>query len=107
MIVNLTPHSITFVDACGNVIKTVEPSGQVARVTAKTVSISEVDGIPITTTAFGDIEGLPAPNGKDVYVVSSIVAQRCRNRDDVFVPSESVRDGDGRIIGCRSLGVVS
>lgn len=106
MIVNLTPHRITFVDACGNSIMVVEPSGHVARVTAKTVTIGEVEGIPLTATAYGEVEGLPDPNGEDVYIVSSIVARRRRNRDDLFITNESVRDSDGRIVGCRSLAVV-
>ena len=81
-------------------IKTVEPSGELARLTTKTVTIGEIDGIPMTTTEYGEVEGLPDPADDTIYIVSSLVA----GRDDVFIPNESVRDGSGRIIGCRSLG---
>ena len=105
-IINLTPHSITFVDANGNQIRIIEASGQLARVSSATETVGEIDGIPITETVFGEVEGLPAPKADTIYVVSSLVAQRCTDRSDVFIPSESVRDDAGRIIGCRSLGRV-
>ena len=110
MIVNLTPHSVTFVSAEGNHLLTIEPSGQVARVAAKTVQIGQRRFgdvlIPVTGTEFGEVEGLPDPEEGKVYLVSSLVAQRCKERGDVFIPNESVRDAEGRIIGCRSLGRV-
>lgn len=102
--VNLTPHSVSFVGADNEVVRTVEPSGSLARVSAKTVVIGECDGLPITTTEFGEVEGLPEPCDDTIYIVSSLVAQRCRDRHDVFIPNESIRDSNGRIIGCKSLG---
>lgn len=110
--VNLTPHAITFFqknleDQTMNKLLTVRPSGQIARVAAKTVVISEgFDGVPVTATEYGEVEGLPEPEDGTIYIVSSIVAERCRDRDDVFIPNESVRDAQGRIIGCLSLGRV-
>ncbi len=103
-IVNLTPHAINFVSAEGTQILTVEPSGTIARVSSRTVTIGEVAGIPVTATEYGEVENLPAPEDGVVYVVSSLVAQRCKDRADVFIPNESVRDEQGRIVGCRSLG---
>ena len=99
--VNLTPHAITFITDEGTV--EVPPSGIVARVAAKTVAIGEVDGIAVTTTEFGEVENLPEQSDGVIYITSSLVAQRV-DRDDVFIPNESVRDESGRIIGCRSLG---
>lgn len=81
----------------------VEPSGTIARVSATTIDIGEVDGIPVTETAFGPVENLPEEAEDTIYIVSSLVAQRV-NRPDVYIPNESVRDSEGRIIGCRSLG---
>lgn len=106
-IINLTPHAINFVDSEGKEIKTIEPSGNLARVDAKTVATGEVFcGIPVTSTEYGIVEGLPDQTDDTIYVVSSIAAQRCKDRPDVFIPSESIRDDKGRIIGCRSLGRV-
>ena len=110
--VNLTPHSIKFFqrnleEHTMSEILTVQPSGQLARVASKTVVISEgYDGIPVTATQYGEVEGLPAPEDGTIYIVSSMVAKLCRDRKDVFIPNESVRDENGRIIGCCSLGKV-
>lgn len=102
---NLTPHAITFVADNGDVIRKVEPSGILARCSVKTETVGEMDGIPVTTSVYGAVEGLPEPEDGTIYIVSSLVAQRV-NRDDVFIPNESVRDDQGRIIGCKSLGRV-
>ena len=100
--INLTPHAVTIVKETGNLV--IEPSGMLARVAAKIVTIGEIDGIPVTTTEFGEVENLPEPEEGTIYIVSSLVAQRCTHRGDVFIPNEAVRDEAGRIIGCKSLG---
>jgi len=104
-IINLTPHAITFVLE-GGIRKVIQPSGELARLTTKTVTIGEVNGIPVTTTEYGDVTGLPEPTDGTVYIVSSLVAGRVPDRKDVFIPNESVRDAEGRIVGCKSLGRV-
>jgi len=106
-LVNLTPHAINFCDESGTVYRTVEPSGTLARVSTSTVHIGEFDGLPITATEFGDVQGLPEPSEGTAYLVSSLVAQRVPDRGDVFIPNESVRDSKGRVVGCRSLGRIS
>lgn len=104
-IMNLTPHAITFVGAnTDGTDMVVKPSGILARVATKTVVIGEIVGIPVTKTEFSEVEGLPAPQEGVIFLVSSLVASRCPDRDDVFIPNESVRDSEGRIIGCKSLG---
>ena len=106
-IINLTPHAITFVDPDTSApILVVEPSGLVARVSTRTERVGTVAGIPLTQTVFGEVKDLPNPEEGVVYIVSSLVAQRFKDRDDVFIPNESVRDDKGRIIGCKSLGRV-
>ena len=105
-IINLTPHALNFVGEDGQIVLTVEPSGTLARVSSKTILTGEIMGIPVTSTEYGEVEGLPAPEEGTVYVVSSLVASRVPERGDVFIPNESVRDEKGRIIGCRSLGHV-
>lgn len=111
-IINLTPHTITFISANNNMQKyELAPSGVVARVAAHTENIGEVttpEGfvIPVTQTVFGQVEGLPAPEEGVVYVVSSLVAGRVPERHDVYIPNESIRDDKGRIIGCLSLGKI-
>jgi hypothetical protein len=103
-IVNLTPHSITFVGEDGNILLKVEPSGALARVQATIVATGDtVCGIPITKTRFGEVEGLPEPEEGTTFVVSRMVAESMPGRSDLLIPNESVRDEGGNIIGCRSL----
>lgn len=105
MIINLTPHAITVVSGSGEILRQIPASGNLARVSARTVATGEmVDGIPVTTTSYGEVEGLPSPQEGVIYIVSALVAGRVPDRRDVFIPNESVRDSEGRIIGCKSLG---
>lgn len=86
-IINLTPHPLTMIDDDGNVVGSYESAG-----------IARVDSLPL-----GDVVGLPEPEEGTVYVVSVLVAERLPHRNDLRVPGGQVRDGDGRIVGCRSL----
>jgi len=104
-IVNLTPHPITFM-LKDKMDITIPPSGTVARLTARTRLIEYIQNIPVTKTEFIDIEGLPEKTKDTIYIVSSLVAQACRDRDDIYIPNESVRNDLGQIIGCRSLGKI-
>lgn len=109
-LINLTPHTINFVNAEGEPLMAIEPSGQLARVTAHTITTGSVSvgdvTLQVTGTTYGDVEGLPAPEEGTIYIVSSLVASRVPDRTDVFIPNESVRDDKGRIVGCKSLGRV-
>ena len=57
----MTPHAIKIVDGEGKVVRTIESSGSI-RLTAKTVSQRETDGIPLSKTIFGEPVGLPPEN---------------------------------------------
>ena len=107
-LVNLTPHAITMMDDNENIICIIEPSGTLARVSVRTerTETLDFDGVKLATSksVYGEVEGLPEETDGVAYVVSSLVAQRVPERNDVFIPNESVRDEKGRIIGCKSLG---
>ena len=105
-VVNLTPHAINFVSKEGAPVCTIEPSGSIARVTCETVETGEINGIPLTENVYGEVEGLPLPEEGTVYLVSSLVASRCPERKDVFIPNEPVRNEKGMIVGCKSFGRV-
>lgn len=106
-IINLTPHAIDiYLEDADNI--RIYPDGTVARLETSTEVIGEVDGIPITQTSFGPITGLPEIKTTDtIYIVSSLIAQACQNRSDVYFPNEIIRDDQGRIIGCKSLGRIA
>lgn len=105
-IVNLTPHAINFLDESNRPILTVQPSGVVARAKQTRTLCGTIAGIPVNQCAYGQVQGLPEPAKETIYVVSSITAQACPERPDVYIVDDSVRDENGRIIGVRALAHV-
>ena len=101
---NFTPHNVVIVI---NDSKIVIPSDGIARVTeTKTATPSiDVDGVVIETfvSAFGEVENLPPQEDGVMVIVSAMVASAAKDRNDLLVPGELVRDNDGNIIGCKSL----
>ena len=59
--------------------------------------------IDIMEKSFNEVEGLPEPQEDTYYIVSALVAGAAKNRDDLLIPNDTVRDEQGRIVGCRSL----
>ena len=100
-IINLTPHDITIISAAGNSV--FPATGKVARVAVNSSEIGNVAGIPVMKNFYSDVEGLPDPEKDTCYLVSKIVADAVPDRDDVLIPNDSVRDENGRIIGCRNF----
>lgn len=78
--INVTPHSITLND--GRVFESVG----VARV-GNTFSDFDSDGV--CSVAYGDIEGLPAPQEGTLYIVSALVlsAAKAAGRTDCVAPA--------------------
>ena len=103
---NLTPHTINFVSSEGYPIMDIKPEGTVARVSVRTATVGEIDGIPVTKSVYGEVMDLPEPEEGTIYIVSALVAGRVPEREDVFIPNESIRDEKGRIVGCKSIGHV-
>lgn len=113
MIVNLTPDDATILTDKGAVM--FEASGKVARCETFNVKECELrpsyyrssDGynlsVPITSTRMGDVTGLPEKKKDTYYIVSRVVAEACKDRNDLLIPNESIIDSYGRIIGCKSL----
>lgn len=105
-VINLTPHPITICDGAGAVLKVIPPSGQVARLAAKTVRTGQtVDDVPLSRTEFGEPDGLPEPEAGTLLIVSQLIKSALPERTDLAVPAEVVRDEKGVIIGCQSLGL--
>jgi hypothetical protein len=85
----------------------IPPSGEVARVSTLREPAGTVNGIPVLSTKFGQVEGLPDPESSKFYIVSTIVQQAAPWRKDLLSPDTSpesvVRDVNGNIIGVRAL----
>ena len=118
-IINLTPHPIHLLDENNNVIRTFVSEGLV-RLKANTVDVGfKIDGCKVTTTNFGEPEGLPKQSFQPAmggllpnctvtavyYIVSQLVKSALPDRTDLLVPAEVVRDANGNIIGCKSFGI--
>jgi hypothetical protein len=107
-LINLTPHEVVLITEDGELH--IPSSGIIARCSVQRVTekIVEVDGvkIPINRNVFGEVEGLPKPKEGVLFIVSSLVAQAMRDRDDLVVPDDTVRDEQGRIIGAKALAQI-
>lgn len=108
-IINLTPHAVNLhvkITSKVDAIVVIPSSGTVARCVVERQQVTTVAGIPVNRTVFGAVEGLPEPKEGVYYIVSSIVAQACPERHDLLIVDDTVRDEQGRIVGCRALATV-
>ena len=106
-IINLTPHSMNVIGDDNSVAITIEASGNVARCSqtidiVDTINVNNI-AIPVSSSSYGEVVDLPAPQDDTYYIVSRLVMSACPNRQDLLVPNDLVRDEAGRVIGCRSL----
>ena len=101
-ILNMTPHSVNIIGDDNKIIKTFDSVG-IARCSQQTVTIGDINGIPLTTTSFGDVIDLPAPQDGVFFIVSRLVLSACPDRNDLLVPNDLVRDDNGNIIGAKSF----
>ena len=107
MIINKTPHPVTILKDF-IIMRTYPTSGETIRLSMCTVPAGELeDGTPLTRTEFGEAEGMPEfqPDAGIFYIVSQLVKNAFPERTDFLVPTEIVRDYNGSVIGCRSLGI--
>jgi len=92
-------------------LKEVQEKIDVVKTTASNLYEIERDGydhgwniqVDIMQKSFTEIEGLPEPKEGTIYIVSALVAGAAKDRDDLVVPNDTIRDDQGRIIGCRNL----
>jgi hypothetical protein len=98
--VNLTPHTINL---CGKEI----PSTGLARCKTFEKVVEIIDGVFVNQRTFGDVYDLPEPQENTIYIVSILVAKAVAGqRNDVYVVDETIRDEQGKIIGCNALAKI-
>ena len=121
MIINATPHKITLVSKQGveqdskkqflaetvEILKEIPPSGILPRVSMTNSPTGEIDGIPVESVVYGEIEGLPEYQDDVYYIVSGLVAAASARvgRTDCLAPGALVRDKNNPavILGCLFL----
>lgn len=94
-------------------VAVIPPSGQTARIATTPApagdGVATIDGvdIPVSGVGYGQLAGLPEPVDGVLYVVPLLTALAApSDRTDLLVPHEQVRNGEGTVIGCASLGRV-
>jgi len=102
-LINCTPHVITIITAGDDVV--LSPSGIVPRLSVTRILVGMTDGIPVARPTLGETENLPAPVAGTTLVVSALVAEANRHRQDLASPGELVRNAAGQPIGCRGLSI--
>ena len=102
---NLTPHEVIIHQEDGKA-KKIAPESTPVRLEEKVIPIEKFNGIIIYKKEFGS-GNLPEPQPGVKLIVSLPVAQSFPERRDIVVPNDLVRDPSGRIIGCKSLALVS
>ena len=112
---NMTPHVITIVV---DGVSVSFPSEGVIRAAQKDVKVDEVVTdlkieagsagftIPVFSSTFGAPEGVPE-NLDGIYIVSSLAFQSLKAAgmpmEHFVVPSGTIRDESGKIIGCKGF----
>lgn len=95
--INLTAHTINEVTTGTDIPR----SGIIARVKQSTEKSAEHAGIPIYTSTFGNVEGLPAPKEGVIYIISALALNAVpADRTDVVAPGNLQRNEQGQPVGC-------
>jgi len=104
-IINLTPHPIIIIKENGEKI-ILEKCNNPARCDSFRVKVCEINGISVNKVCFGQIYNLPEKRENTIYIVSRIIAEAAKDRDDLYIVDETIRDENGNIIGCKSLAKI-
>lgn len=104
VLMNMTPHPVIILDGENHEVMRFESDGQIRLDSVVDRNYDPVCGVPTCRTFFRDPVGLPDREDGKFYIVSQLVKSACRDRRDLLVPSDVVRDDEGNIVGCRSLG---
>ena len=106
-LVNTTPHKIDIM-LQGEILE-IPAAKQPLRLREETRFVGIAGHIPLYAKEFLLEGDLPPEDerGEILYIVPAIIAQLLRRqRRDLVVPHEFVRDLNGNIIGCRGLAFV-
>lgn len=119
-VINLTPHPIHLyapgiadgaTDAAlrAAMVATIPASGRTARLASTSlgrVTTVEIGGatIHVEGVRYGKLGSLPEPQPGTWYVVPLLSALAARDRSDLLVPHEQIRNQDGTVVGCTAFG---
>ena len=109
---NLTPHSIDVLNGRDEVVFTLSGSNNPPRVQENIYGQEEflINGgqsLNIFIAHNDSVDKLPQKQEGVYYIVGRIIAEQFKERDDLLVPHEFVRNEDGDILGCRSFKLIA
>jgi hypothetical protein len=110
MFVNMTPHAINLLTSEGENIATIEPSGSMIRLDEEWSPIGtfDIDGHSVDLLHCEYSSGeIPEPVEGTTFIVSAMVANAFPERKDFVMVAKTVRDENGRIIGCTAFASAS
>jgi len=106
MFKNLTPHAVNILDTEGKNIVTLDKPIQgteLPRVSTQKELRFEHEGVPVSSSEFGDVDNLPDQEEGVYLVVSGMVRAALPDRKDLLSPGDLVRGADGNPVGCCGL----
>ena len=103
-LVNLTPHPVVIVDQDADILE-LPGCPTPPRVEETREFQGVVNGIPVNKVVMGQVRDLPEARPGTGYIVSRLVAETAR-RPDLYIPDRTIRDDQGRIVGCMALAQV-
>lgn len=103
-IINMTPHKIVIIKDYEKI--KLESAGTI-RLKSNTTYIGELitdkGKIPVTHSILETEVDVPERKQGTIYIVSNLVCQAYPKRDDFYIVNETIRDNQGRIVGCKSI----
>ena len=103
-LINMCVHDIKLMNEDGS-ITIIPPSGSMVRCRRRKNVLHYVNGIPITKGTVIEIQGLPAKQPNTLYIVSKLVLDNVKDRDDFVRPEGKIKDMYGHDIACTALSV--
>ena len=104
--INLTMHDINlydYEDKYNFVIHTIPPSGDIVRLDSAEETLFRLGNIEVNQVTYSSADELPPMVKNQYYIVSALVANAYPDRRDFLMVHKTVRDDNGRIIGCRAF----
>jgi hypothetical protein len=114
--VNMTPHDINLLTTEGEEITTFPSEGKIRLdKSSVTVGLFSIEGqtVELLRSSFvapiGHLKphpnGIPEPVEGTMFIVSALVANAYPERTDFVMVENTVRDDNGRIIGCTAFAL--
>ena len=66
--------------------RTITPSGICPRFERSQKQVESIDGFDVFEVSFGELQDLPRRRKDTMYIVSSVVANAAKHRDDLLIP---------------------